>query len=214
MIEIDHEVAAVWEAVMEGHAGWIADRILNFDMSHENLISTLHLSPVDLKQKAFQTLLKNRTLHGGILAEGAGFVKNGENGKGIRSRWYPQTLARRMILLNQIREKVVFFRNNALELLPHYAEQHHTVFFIDPPYTAGGKKAGQRLYRHSRLDHEQLFKIAGSLRGDFLMTYDDADEVKNLAEKHHFEVRRIPMNNTHHAELFELVIGKNLAWLD
>jgi len=46
------------------------------------------------------------------------------------------------------------------------------------------------------------------------MTYDDADEVKNLARKHGFQMRLIPMNNTHHAQIFELVIGKNLSWLD
>jgi DNA adenine methylase len=48
---------------------------------------------------AFQTILKNRTLHGGILAEGSGFIKYGENGKGIRSRWYPATLAKRLVNL-------------------------------------------------------------------------------------------------------------------
>lgn len=46
------------------------------------------------------------------------------------------------------------------------------------------------------------------------MTYDHADEVKNLARKHGFQMRLIPMNNTHHAQLAELVIGRNLAWLD
>ena len=46
------------------------------------------------------------------------------------------------------------------------------------------------------------------------MTYDHADEVKILARKHGFQMRLIPMNNTHHAQMFELVIGKNLSWLD
>ena len=46
------------------------------------------------------------------------------------------------------------------------------------------------------------------------MTYDNAVEVRNLARKHGFEMRLIPMNNTHHATLEELVIGKNLQWMD
>ena len=46
------------------------------------------------------------------------------------------------------------------------------------------------------------------------MTYDHAEEVKSLARKHGFQMRLIPMNNTHHAQIFELVIGKNLSWLD
>ena len=214
MIERDSEVAAVWEAVMEGHAEWLADRILHFDLSHENLAKELKIPSTDLKQKAFQTILKNRTLHGGILAEGSGLLKNGENGKGIKSRWYPQTLAKRILNLNLVKERISFFNMDALEILPGYAENSRAIFFIDPPYTAGSKKAGKRLYRYCDLDHEQLFQIAESLQGDFLMTYDHAEEVRNLARKHGFQMCLIPMNNTHHAQIFELVIGKNLSWLE
>lgn len=214
MVEMDNEVAAVWEAVMAGHAEWLADRILYFDLTHENLAKELRTSSIDIRQQAFQTILKNRTLHGGILAEGSGLLKNGENGKGIKSRWYPQTLAKRILSLNFVREKMAFVKADALEILPNYAENSQAVFFIDPPYTVGGKKAGKRLYRHCDLDHERLFQIAESLQGDFLMTYDHAEEVKNLARKHGFQMRLIPMKNTHHAQIFELVIGKNLSWLD
>lgn len=214
MIERDSEVAAVWEAVIAGHAEWLADRILNFDLSHENLARELKTPSTDVKQKAFQTILKNRTLHGGILAEGSGLLKNGENGKGIKSRWYPQTLAKRILNLDLVKERMIFFKADALEMLPNYAKNNQAVFFIDPPYTAGGKKAGKRLYRYCDLDHEKLFQITESLQGDFLMTYDHAEEVKNLARKHNFQMRLIPMNNTHHAQIFELVIGKNLFWLD
>ena len=214
MVEMDDDVAAVWEAIMDGHAEWLADRILHFDLTHEHLANELKIQSTDNKQRAFQTLLKNRTLHGGILAEGSGLLKNGENGKGIKSRWYPQTLAKRILNLDTIRGKMIFLKSDALEILPNYAQNRQAVFFIDPPYTAGGKKAGKRLYRHCNINHEQLFQIAETLQGDFIMTYDHAEEVKNLARNHNFQMRLIPMSNTHHAQMFELVIGKNLAWLD
>ena len=86
-------------------------------------------------------------------------------------------------------------------------------FFIDPPYTAAGKKAGARLYTHSELDHEELFAIAETLAGDFLMTYDNAAGIVELARKHGFSVQAIPMKNTHHAEMTELIIAKNLDWV-
>ena len=88
------------------------------------------------------------------------------------------------------------------------------VYFIDPPYTAGGKKAGKRLYKHYEIDHARLFTICESLRGDFLITYDNADEVKSMARAHGFQMRLIPMTNTHHTIMEELVIGKNLSWMD
>lgn len=91
---------------------------------------------------------------------------------------------------------------------------HDAVFFIDPPYTAGGKKAGKRLYRYSEINHEELFLTCESLKGDFLMTYDNAEEVKTMARKHRFQIRLIPMTNTHNATMEELVIGKDLSWMD
>jgi DNA adenine methylase len=46
------------------------------------------------------------------------------------------------------------------------------------------------------------------------MTYDEADEVKEMARKHSFQMRLIPMKNTHHATMRELVIGRDVSWLD
>jgi DNA adenine methylase len=88
------------------------------------------------------------------------------------------------------------------------------VFSIDPPYTAGGKSAGSRLYTHSVIDHEKLFSICETLKGDFLMTYDNAEEVLALAERHGFETKAVAMKNTHHAEMDELLIGRDLSWVE
>ncbi len=52
-----------------------------------------------------------------------------------------------------------------------------------------------------------------SVEGDFLITYDNAEEVKTLAEKHGFQTKLIPMKNTHHAEMTELLIGNDLSWI-
>jgi DNA adenine methylase len=213
IVELDDEIAAVWAAVVQGEAKWLADRIRTFDLTKESVISELSQVNVDLRTRAFQTILKNRTLHGGILAEGSGFLKNGENGKGIRSRWYPQTLARRLLNIESVVDRIDFRQEDGLEVINGHASQNNTVFFIDPPYTAGGKKAGKRLYRHNDLDHERLFSICAKLKGDFLMTYDNAENVKILAREHGFQMRLIPMNNTHHARMEELVIGNDLSGL-
>lgn len=46
------------------------------------------------------------------------------------------------------------------------------------------------------------------------MTYDNSEEVKNLARKYALQARPIPMKNTHHAEMTELVIGRDLSWMN
>jgi len=214
MVELDDEIAAVWESVVNGDAEWIANRVITFELTKEAVLQEIKKIPKTQREKAFQTILKNRTLHGGILAEGSGFLKYGENGKGILSRWYPQTIAKRLLNLNYIASRIDFRCEDGLKVMEEFAANEEAVFFIDPPYTAGGKKAGRRLYKHYNLNHEQLFTVCESLNGDFLMTYDNAEEVKRMARSHGFQMRLIPMTNTHHATMEELVIGKNLSWMD
>jgi len=213
MVELDADVAAVWQIIVDGQSGWLANRILEFEVTRENVIKELAKTPRNAKQRAFLTILKNRMFHGGILAEGSGLIKHGENGKGLRSRWYPETLAKRLAHLHMMKDRIEFRSADGLKIITEHAQDADACFFIDPPYTAGGKKAGKRLYRYYDIDHEHLFSICEQIKGDFLMTYDNADEVITLAHKHHFQMRLVSMKNTHHATMDELVIGKNLGWI-
>lgn len=212
LVELDELIASVWQALLNGEAEWLADRVLNFKITPESIAEELSKSGGSLREIAFRTLLRNRTSHGGIMAPGAGLIKHGENGKGIASRWYPHTLARRIRDIGKIRDRIEFVQGDGLNVMRQHAERSDAVFFIDPPYTASGKKAGTRLYTYNELDHEALFTLAGTLRGDFLMTYDNAEGVRAMAGRHGFEVVAIPMQNTHHAEMVELLIGRNLSW--
>ena len=213
MVELDHEIAAVWQTIINGDAEWLANRILSFEMTKKNAVLELGKIRQSTKDIAFQTIIKNRTFHGGILAAGAGFIKKGESGKGVMSRWYPATLAKRLRNIDHVRSRLVFIHGDAFEILEANVDDDRSVYFIDPPYTAGGKKAGKRLYKHFKLDHEALFSLCSKLRGDFIMTYDNAVEVKELALKFGFQAKPIPMKNTHHAKMTELVIGRNLEWM-
>jgi DNA adenine methylase len=87
------------------------------------------------------------------------------------------------------------------------------VFFIDPPYTAAGKKAGSRLYTHADINHDALFSVVVGLTGDFLMTYDDTETIREKARQYQFELQAVAMKNTHHARQTELLIGRDLSWL-
>lgn len=213
LVELDEQVAAVWKTMLEGDFAWLAERIATFDLTAENADQVLATQATSLEEKAFQTILKNRIQRGGILAPGAGRIKNGENGKGLKSRWYPETLKKRILTIAKLREKISFVQGNGLTVMGQYQNNPQTCFFIDPPYSADGKKAGTRLYTHFELDHERLFQIASSLHGDFLMTYDSAPGVQALSDKFGFDAQAVLMKNTHHAEMDELLIGRDLGWI-
>ncbi len=215
LVERDEQVAAVWDTIIniKGGAEWLAEKIVTFDLTPESVRVLLSMPARSKRERAFQTIVQNRVSHGGILAPGAGLLKYGENGKGIHSRWYPATLKKRILDIAGIRERLQFIRGDGFEIIHKHVDDPNAVFFIDPPYTASSKKAGTRLYKYHQVNHEELFDLVSRVKGDFLMTYDDAEEVRALALTHRFETRLVAMSNTHHATMKELLIGRNLDWV-
>ncbi|MEP7353680.1 MAG: DNA adenine methylase [Acidobacteriota bacterium] len=214
LVEKDEQVASVWRTILGGGADWLANEIMEFDVTKENVECRLNGTASSDRELAFRTILKNRTFHGGILAPGSSVLKHGENGKGIRSRWYPETLRNRILKIATLADRISIVEGDGIEVMKRNADRDDAVYFIDPPYTAAGKKAGSRLYTHSQLDHQALFEVTSQLKGDFLMTYDDAEGVRELAERHSFTTRTVAMRNTHLTEMTELLIGRNLNWVN
>lgn len=208
LVELDENVNAVWATILNGAGPKLAARIRSFDLSHETVRLVLDASPKTVLDRAFATILRNRVQRGGIMAHGASLMKNGENGKGIASRWYAETLSTRILDICKIKGSISLIEGDGIEFIRYNAHRKQMAFFIDPPYTV----AGRRLYAHSELDHEELFRVASSIQGDFLMTYDNAEQVRQLAKKFRFDTQEVAMKNTHHAVMSELLIGRDLSW--
>lgn len=209
--EIDEDVGAVWQCALSSQSEALCEQIVHFQPTRENVLSALSSEPKSQLDRAFQTILKNRTFRGGILAPGASLMNAGENGRGVASRWYPQTLMKRLRVLACLSPLIEFYQMDAFKLIQRFLGREDTFFFIDPPYTAGaGKRAGSRLYQHHRLNHQALFDLLAEARGMVLMTYDDCPEVTEMANRHGFLIERIPMKNTHHEMKFELLISNTV----
>lgn len=208
MVELDQEVAAVWEVIINGDHNWLADKIYSFDLNPENANSILQKENKTIKEQAFSTILKNRIFHGGIITKGSGMIKNGENGKGIRSRWYPKTLRDRIIAVGHVKSKMQFITGDAFTELEKVKNEVDSYSFIDPPYTVAGK----RLYTNFLIDHDALFALAAQQKGKFMLTYDDTKEIRGLADKYKLDHRTIPMKTTHHIQKNEIIISDNFEW--
>lgn len=207
--EMDQRVAAVWRVVTNGQSEWLAQRILEFEVNEENVRKELSKNPQQLRDLAFQAILRNRVQRGGIMAPGAGLIKTGENGRGLLARWYPETLARRIREINDRKDRLTFIEGDAFDLIKEHQNDAESVFYVDPPYTVASK----RLYTNWDIDHEALFKLLSECKGDFLMSYDNTDEVLELIKRHGFESKPVAMKSTHHARMTELLIGRDLQWL-
>lgn len=208
LIELDPDVSAVWRTILNGQADWLAQKILSFKPTMGSVRNALLPKRARLRERAFATIVRNRVQRGGILAPGAGLMNLGENGKGLTSRWYPQTLAERIRAIDSIRQRIRFVSGDGLRFMERSSKRKNVAYFVDPPYMT----AGRRLYRYSQMNHERLFRIAKGLAGDFLMTYEDTTEIRGLAIRFGLDFETISMKNTHNQEKSELLIGRNLQW--
>jgi DNA adenine methylase len=209
MVEKDENIASAWRTILGRDRDWLIHQIATVEIEPENVQHLLRRHPHSMRERAFQTILRNRISHGGILADGAGLIKNGENGKGLTSRWYPETLKRRIADIAIIANRLEFIEGDGLKVMEHNVNRKDVAFFIDPPYT----KAGRRLYKYHQIDHKRLFDIVKQIKGDFLVTYDAAPEIEVMAEKQNLDIEKVLMKTTHHLRKYELVIGRDLGWL-
>ena len=208
MVEIDRDIAAFWRSALE-HGATLQEWICRFEPTIDRLRELEQVPPTTVAEHGFRTLVLNRTRRGGILAPGASFCRNGENGRGILSRWYPETLATRLAAIQEYADRIVFLEGDGLKALPMLLRGwgRKAAVFLDPPYTAqGGKRAGSRLYAHSNIDHASLFDMLAEHDSNFLMTYDAAPEIVSLVRRYDFDAVCLSMKNGHHNHLPELVV--------
>jgi len=209
LVEIDSNITVVWQAILAGDFEGLIQRISSFELTEKNVEEILDKEHDSLLEKGFASLLRNRISHGGITAPGAGWIKHGEDGKGIRSRWYPKTLCNRIRAIASVKDRLQILEDDGFEILSNYSNHENVVFFIDPPYTVAGK----RLYNYFDIDHERLFKIVSNLNGDYLITYDESEEIIRLAHIHQMDIDKVLMQTTHHWDKYELLIGRDVKWL-
>jgi len=207
MVERDESIACLWKTILREPEA-LASRILEFEMTRDNVLRLLEEQECKSElDSAFRIFVKNRTHRGGILAQGASLMKNGENGKGVASRWYPNTLAARILKIGEYADRLEFIEGDGFAEIERWMATSNTAFFVDPPYTASnGKRAGRRLYRYNDVNHGLLFDLMAKVRGSFMMSYDENTEVLGLAQEKDFRVEKIPMKNTHHAVMNEILI--------
>lgn len=209
LVEIDENVAAVWETIINGGAEWLVAQIENFDMSREAAEEKIKRSDHSVRDRALAMIIHNRVSRGGVTAPGAGWVKKGENGQGLDSRWYPDTLVDRISRITDAADWIEFICGDGMETMKTYLGDPEVGFFIDPPYP----KAGDRLYEHSDVDHREIFQMAAAASGSVLLTYDDSEEIEELVAEFGLEAEYLVVSTTHHRKKKELLIGDDLTWL-
>lgn len=209
LIEKDEGVAAVWQTILSPFVHRFIDRILEFKISATSVADVLSTRPRTRLSLAFQTIVKNRCRRGGILAGSAGLLIRGERDRGLSSRWYPETIAKRISLIHGLRDRIEIKRSDGLLALESLGVAKKKIkLFVDPPYPKLMHTAARPLYNYCALDHSRVFNTLKSAKHDFLMTYEDTEFVLHLVREAGFSHRRITVRNVNGSPKTELLISR------
>ena len=116
MVETDRESAAFWHAAVD-HGEELAQMVLRFEPTRETVLQLADSRPENVVERGFRTLVLNRTRRNGIICPGASLIRRGDSDRGVGSRWYPETLARRIREIAFNAERLVFCESDGLRLL-------------------------------------------------------------------------------------------------
>lgn len=209
MVELDRNVSSFWRAALE-HSDELIERIRSLKLNRARIEDYILDTPKNVVDDGFRTLVLNRTRRAGILAPGAALIKRGENNAGVSSRWYPETLIKRLKEIAKHSDRLRFCEGDGVEQLELQCEKPNAAFFIDPPYTAkDGKRAGIRLYTHNTVDHLRIFEILADSGANFMMTYECSPEITSLVRRHGFQGAIVEIKTSHHRRIPELIITRD-----
>ncbi|MBK9617189.1 MAG: DNA adenine methylase [Uliginosibacterium sp.] len=210
LVELDPAVCAVWRSIFSPTADDLCALIEKFTFDEKSVRELLSVEPESEVMLAFRTIVMNRARRGGILAPGAGLLKLGERKKGMASRWYPETLCKRIFMLNSYAKKFSVIEGDALEKLSTLnRRKSHVKLFIDPPYIKLQERGIKPLYRFNSINHRKLFELVGKTHHDFLMTYDLNEIAMSFAKQQNLCVEKIQMRTAHAIKKEELLITRN-----
>jgi DNA adenine methylase len=204
--DLDPNVAGFWRTVFSASGNQALCKLIEeFKPTVAELDRWIGAEPSDEVQAAFRFLLRNRTSRGGVVAPGAGMLREGENGKGVFSRWYSATLRQRLEMLFQYRHRFAVSNEDALTVLG--ADHGAAFWFIDPPYTCGSAAPGGRLYTLTNVDHRALFMAIKELNGPWLLTEHDDESIWEIAKEQALEPEMVSVRNAHHKKTHELIFS-------
>jgi DNA adenine methylase len=208
LADIDPDVSAFWNAVLED-PDWLIDQILYFPHRRDVLIELLQSGNVTGRERGFITLLRNRTARGGVIGSTGGLLRRGENGNGVFSRWYPDTLAKRVESIKMKRDAIVFGAKDAFEVISEVGGSTSHVLFLDPPYSFDKESAGHRLYGCSDVSFEKLMLACSETRAKYILCYEDSSEVRKTAESLGAICRTVKVRNSHNKLTKEIIISND-----
>lgn len=185
--DFDPAIYALWHSILNS-TDELCKRIEDCDVSidewHRQREIYFNPKKKKLVDKGFATLFLNRTNRSGIIQAGVIGGLNQDGGYKLDCRFNKGDLVRKIQRIGNRRDQIQLSCLDAgvfvQEVLP---ESHQkTLVNLDPPYYKKGCDLYANFYQPS--DHALLAKAVAKIKRRWMVTYDDAPEIRALYAKY------------------------------
>lgn len=182
--DVDASIWAVWHSVLfetEEICERVSTAEMNIDEWRKQKSIYLQQEINDPVSLGFATFYLNRTNRSGIIKDAGvigGLQQNG-NYK-MDCRFNKEDLVRRIRRVAKYKRKIHLHRLDALDFIKRSNKitPEKTFFCIDPPYYNKGSSLYTSFYKPD--DHKNLAETVIELKKPWIVTYDDAEEIRCL----------------------------------
>lgn len=188
--DIDRSIYAFWKTVLDNNE-YLIDKINSTPITIDEWYKQKEIQNdkinADLFELGFSTLFLNRTNFSGVIKAGpiGGYKQNG-NYK-LNCRFNKDDIIKRIKLVHSYREKIHFYNNDAIEFFDILNDLNldNVFIFLDPPYFEKGPGLYTSFYTEE--DHINLANHVSNLNYNWIVTYDNADRIKEIYNEYQFQ---------------------------
>lgn len=177
--DVDPLIANFWAAVFSpDDAAWLSSQALCVPLSLEEWRRQKALSPTTRREWALKCLYLNRTSFNGILHKAGPLGGWGQKNTDIGARFNRKKISDRIVELSGLRDRVSVSNEPWMAFCQRMAERSDSMLYLDPPYF---HKAEQLYgYVFDQAAHVELRDFLRDLRRPWLLSYDDAADIRQL----------------------------------
>jgi DNA adenine methylase len=184
--DIDPAIHALWQAIIR-HPDDLCERIERIPVTLEERDRQkaifLGERAGTVVERGFATLFLNRTNRSGILRGGVIGGKEQNGTYKLDCRFNRDDLVRKVLNISAYRDRISLTRLDALAFIAQVVPKMgaRALVNLDPPYFLRGRELYTNYYGED--DHVKLASAVSRLRQRWMVTYDDAPEIRRLYAK-------------------------------